>query len=185
MPIRNFVVSGRPALVASNGGATLLLAHQPTERVSLRGVDRDPLYNALKLDRATREVVEFARQDPIGYIGTLVPLGLYSIGISGVVEDNPPVAPDVLLITALYVVAVVMLPAARTLRTWPLHLFVLIHFGIMMTFLPYVYGYRQVLPMQLLMLVFDGALLAHIAGRLVERRRLGTRHQPVMEQRPA
>ena len=45
----------------------------------------------------------------------------------------------------------------------------MIHLAIMMTFLPYVYGYRQVLPMQLLMLVFDGALLAKVAGRLGER----------------
>jgi hypothetical protein len=185
VPIRNSVVAGRPALVATNGGATLLLAHQPTERVSLRGIDRDPLYNALKLDRATREVVEFARQDPVGYVGTLVPLGLYSVGISGAVDGNPAVAPDVLLITGLYVIAVLVLPAARTLRALPLHLFVLIHLAIMMTFLPYVYGYRQVLPMQLLMLAFDGALVASVVGRLFERRRIGSRHQPRMEQRPA
>ena len=105
VPIRNYVVSGRPALVATNGGATLLLAHQPTDKVSLSGIDRDPLYNALKLDRATREVVEFARQDPVGYFWTLVPLGLYSIGVSGAVDGMAPLAPDVLAITALYVLA--------------------------------------------------------------------------------
>jgi hypothetical protein len=185
VPIRNYVVSGRPALVATNGGATLLLAHQPTDKVQLRGVDRDPLYNALKLDRATREVVEFARQDPVGYVWTLVPLGLYAVGISGAVDGMPALAPDVLAITALYVLAVVLLPGARTLRALPLHLFVLIHLAIMMTFLPYVYGYRQVLPMQLLMLVFDGALLARIVGRLGERRRAERPVQPLMEQRTA
>jgi hypothetical protein len=185
VPIRNYVVSGRPSLVATNGGATLLLAHQPTDRVRLSRVDRDPVYNALKLDRATREVVEFARQDPIGYLGTLVPLGLYSVGISGAVDGNPPVSLDVLLLTALYVVAVLALPAARTLRALPLHLFVLIHLGIMMTFLPYVYGYRQVLPMQLLMLVFDGALLARVAARLGQRRPAPAESKPLVEQRPA
>ena len=185
VPLRNYVVSGRPALVATNGGATLLLAHQPTDKVQLRGIDRDPLYNWLKLDRATREVVEFARQDPVGYFWTLVPLGLYSIGVSGAVDGFEPLAPDVLAITALYVLAIVLLPEARTLRTMPLHLFVLIHLAIMMTFLPYVYGYRQVLPMQLLMLVFDGALLARLAGRLGERRRAERPVQPLMEHRTA
>jgi hypothetical protein len=184
VPIRNYVVSGRPALVASNGGATLLLAHQPSARVRLAGVDRDPLYNALKLDRATREVVEFARQDPVGYVWTLVPLGLYSVGVSGFVEGNPAIAPDVLLVTGLYVLAVILLPAARTLRALPLHLFVIIHLAIMMTFLPYVYGYRQVLPMQVLMLVFDGALLARWTCWLVARRGR-SRTEPVLEQRPA
>jgi hypothetical protein len=185
VPIRNYIVSGKPALVASNGGATLLLAHQPTDRVSLRGVDRNPLYNRLNLDRATREVVEFARQDPVGYFWTLVPLGLYSVGVSGAVEGHPPVAPDILLITGLYAVAVLVLPAARTLRTWPLHIFIVLHFGIMITFLPYVYGYRQVLPMQQLMLVFDGLLLVMVIRRLLLRRGAESPGQPLLEQRPA
>jgi hypothetical protein len=185
VPLRNHVVSGRPALVATNGGATLLLAHRPTDDVRLSGVDEDPLYDALKLDRPTREVVEFIRQDPGGYVRTLVPLGLYSIGVSGAVEGFPPLAPDILLITGLYVLAVVWLPDARTLRTAPLHLFIVIHLAIMVTFLPYVYGYRQVLPMQLLMLAFDGALLARVAGRLRVRRPAGPSGQTVMEQRTA
>src|SRR5206468_9686945 len=67
----------------------------------LGGVDRDPIYNALKLDRQTREVVEFARQDPVGYLWTLVPLGLYSIGVSGAVDGFPPLAPDVLAVSIL------------------------------------------------------------------------------------
>jgi hypothetical protein len=186
VPVRNYIVSGKPSLVASNGGATLLLAHRPTDDVHLRGIDDNDLYDALGLDRATREVVEFARQDPAGYAWTLVPLGLYSVGIPGLVEDNPPLAPDVFAITALYVLAVMFLGSARTLRTAPLHLFVVIHLAIMMTFLPYVYGYRQVLPMQVLMLPFGGALLASILGRrLVRRRAASAPHQSVMEQRPA
>ena len=175
VPLRNYVVSGRPALVATNGGATLLLAHTPTEKVSLRGIDRHPLYNRLKLDRPTREVVEFIRQDPAGYAATLVPLGLYSLGIPNGIEGAGVIAPDILALTVLYLGALVWLPAARTLRAAPLHAFVLLHLAIMMTFLPYVYGYRQVLPMQLLMLLFGGALLAHLVGRIAARRngRLG------------
>ena len=51
----------------------------------------------------------------------------------------------------------------------------------------YVYGYRQVLPMQLLMLVFDGALLARLVGQLGQRRRRRSEAeaQPLVEQRPA
>jgi hypothetical protein len=163
VPLRNYVVSGRPALVASNGGATLLLAHTPTDKVRLSGIDRNPVYNWLKLDRQTREVVEFVRQDPAGYALTLVPLGLYAIGIPNGIEGAGLVAPDILAITVLYVLALVLLPGARSLRVAPLHAFVALHLAIMMTFLPYVYGYRQVLPMQLLMLVFCGALVAHLA----------------------
>jgi hypothetical protein len=170
VPLRNYVVSGRPALVASNGGATLLLAHTPTDKVRLAGIDRDPVYNWLKLDRATREVAEFVRQDPAGYVATLVPLGLYAIGIPNGIEGAGLVAPDILALTVLYLAALVALPRARTLRSTLLHAFIGLHLAIMMTFLPYVYGYRQVLPMQLLMLPFCGALLANLFGRIAARR---------------
>ena len=89
LPGANAVVSVAEQEVPSSIAALLigsvplwviLMRAATGDRVSLRGVDRDPLYNALKLDRATREVVEFARQDPVGYVGTLVPLGLYSVG---------------------------------------------------------------------------------------------------------
>jgi hypothetical protein len=160
VPLRNYVVSGRPALMATNGGATLLLAHSPSPKVRLARVDQDPVYNALSLDRPTREVLEFVRQDPLGYAGTLVPLALYTVGVSGAVEGMPPLAPEILALTLAYFAAVLLVPGARSLRAGLLHLFVAIHFLVMVTFLPYVYGYRQVLPMNLLMLVFAGGLLA-------------------------
>ena len=160
VPIRNYVVSGRPALVATNAGATLLLAHTPTPKVRLSRVDENPVYNALDLDRPTREVLEFARQDPLGYAATLLPLALYTVGFSGAVPGNATIAPDILALTALYLLALALLPATRSPRAWLFHAFVAVHFVTMMTFLPYVYGYRQVLPMHLIMLPFAAALLA-------------------------
>ncbi len=182
VPLRNYVVSGRPALVATNGGATLLLAHTPTEKVRLSRGDRDPIYNWLNLDRPTREVAEFIRQDPAGYLATLVPLGLYSIGVSGAIEGTSEIAPDIMALTVLYVVALALLPGARTLRAAPLHAFVALHLAIMMTFLPYVYGYRQVLPMQLLMLPFCGALLADLASRVATWALRRAPMEPLVEQ---
>ncbi|MCC6179207.1 MAG: glycosyltransferase family 39 protein [Chloroflexi bacterium] len=181
VPLRNYVVAGRPALVATNGGATLLLAHQPPEHIRLSGVDRDPLYDRLGLDRQTREVAEFARQDPLGYLATLIPLGLYAIGIPHGIEGQGTVAPDILALTLLYLAALVWLPGARTVRALLLHVFIAIHLAIMMTFLPYVYGYRQVLPMQLLMLAFGGGVLAHAWG-LVQGRAEARRGVPIVEQ---
>jgi hypothetical protein len=185
VPVRNSVVSGRPALVATNGGATLLLAHQPPEHIRLSGVDRDPLYERLGLDRQTREVAEFARQDPLGYLGTLVPLGLYAIGIPNGIEGQGIVAPDILALTILYLAALIWLPSARTARMLLLHVFIVIHLAIMMTFLPYVYGYRQVLPMQLLMLAVCGAVLAHAWSLFLRRRAKARPGVPVVEQGPA
>ena len=76
-------------------------------------------------------------------------------------------APDILLICMLYLAALLVLPGTRTLRAVPIRLFVGIHLAIMVTFLPYVYGYRQVLPMHLLMLVFGGALIARVVSGIL------------------
>jgi 4-amino-4-deoxy-L-arabinose transferase-like glycosyltransferase len=186
VPLRNYVVSGRPAPVATNGGATLLLAHTPTENVHLARVDRDPVYNALSLDRPTREVLEFARQDPVGYAATLIPLALYSVGFAGAVEGSIAVAPEIVALTVLYAAALVILPASRSLRASLLHVFIAIHLVVMMTFVPYVYGYRQVLPMQLLMLVFAGGLLAHMASRFAHLGGASIQAEPSLaQQRPS
>ncbi len=182
VPLRNYVVSGRAALVATNGGATLLLAHPPTPKVRLARVDENPLYNAMKLDRQTREVLEFVRQDPPGYVATLIPLALYSVGFSGAIDGSAEVAPDILLLTALYLGSLALLPSARSLRVSLLHVFIGIHLVIMVTFLPYVYGYRQVLPMHLLMLVFGGGMIALAVRRIAATHRNRVAHGPLMEQ---
>ncbi|MDP8925288.1 MAG: hypothetical protein M3O34_20780, partial [Chloroflexota bacterium] len=59
---------------------------------------------------------------------------------------------------------------------------VALHLAIMMTFLPYVYGYRQVLPMQLLMLPFCGALLADLASRVATWALRRAPMEPLVEQ---
>jgi hypothetical protein len=52
----------------------------------------------------------------------------------------------------LYLVGLVAFRCARGRDTWLSHVFIISHFLVMITFLPYVYGYRQVLPMYLIML---------------------------------
>ncbi|MFN0070712.1 MAG: glycosyltransferase family 39 protein [Chloroflexota bacterium] len=159
-PVRNYLVSGRPALVATNAGATLLLAHPPTEKVRLRGLDQHPLYNRLGIDRQTREVIEFVIQDPVGYAATLVPLAAYTLGFPGMVEVASPPAWELVILFVLYIAAIARLPQTRQRETWVAHAFVVSHFVVMITFLPYVYGYRQVLPMYVVMLPYCAAVLA-------------------------
>jgi len=178
VPLRNYFVSGHPVLMATNAGATLLIAHTPGLGVRLGRVDENRLYNALSLDRPTREVLEFVRQDPIGYAGTLLPLGLYTLGFAGAIDGSSSVAPDILALSALYLSALFVLPGSRTLRAAPLHLFVATHFLVMIAFVPYFYGYRQVLPMQLMMLVFAAALLANVLGRAIPICRLSPVAEP-------
>ena len=67
VPLRNVVVAGQFALVATNGLATMDLAHPLTERVNLEGAERLPLYRALDLDQSVIRYAEFLRQDPLGF----------------------------------------------------------------------------------------------------------------------
>jgi len=178
VPVRNYVVSGRPALVATNAGATLLLAHTPTPTVRLARIDENPVYNRLGLDRPTREVLEFVRQDPLGYAATLVPLGLYTLGFSGAIDGSSDLAPELLFLAVLYVLVVMSFRGARDLPSGFLHAFVASHFLVMITFLPYVYGYRQVLPLYLAMLPVCGYGLVQVGQLLLRLGGARTRRLP-------
>src|SRR5439155_11746674 len=101
---RNYLVSGKPVPITSSAGANLWETHRPSARVDLSRVDRDPLYERLGLDRQTREVVEFARQDPAGYVGTLVPMFLYAVGVVGAVTGSWVVQPGLVSACIAYVV---------------------------------------------------------------------------------
>jgi hypothetical protein len=165
-PLRNYIVAGRPTLVATNAGATLLLAHPLTDNVRLRGLDQHPLYNRLGFDRPTREILEFVIQDPVGYAATLVPLAAYTLGVPGMVEPDSPPAWELIALVAFYLLALIAVRETRGRDTWLSHAFIASHFLVMITFLPYVYGYRQVLPMYVIMLPFCSAL---IAGTFIRR----------------
>jgi hypothetical protein len=90
---RNYLVSGRPVPITSSAGANLWETHRPSDKVDLSRIDKDPLYERLGLDRTTREVVEFIRQDPMGYVGTLVPMFLFAVGVVGAVSGTWQIHP--------------------------------------------------------------------------------------------
>jgi hypothetical protein len=157
VPLRNYVVAGQPALVASNAIATMELAHPLTPAVDLSEVDRNPIYRALRLDSSIVQFIEFIRQDPGGYAVTLLPLGLYALGLPGMLEPGSPVRWELVALMGLYLasLAVGRLSSATLL----LHSFIGLHFLVMMVFLPNVYGYRQVLPMYLFIAIFASYVL--------------------------
>lgn len=162
VPIRNQVVAGRPVLTASSGGVNLEKLHRPSDQVRLGGVDENPLYDQLGLDRPTREVIEYARQDPGGYLASYVPLAAYTIGIgsalNGIVPERPvQLRPELLVLTGLYFVALVLVRRARGLEAGLLHAFIAVHFLTMLVFAPYDYENRLVTPMYLFVAVFAAA----------------------------
>ena len=165
--VRNYVVSGRPVPITSSAGANLWEAHRPTARVDLSRIDRDPLYERLGLDRQTREVVEFARQDPAGYVATLVPMFLYAVGVVGAVSNTWEVHYGLAGICAAYALTTVLV---RRARAWPVcfvHAFVLSHLAQMTVFFSHQYGYRLILPMYVAMAPVVGLGVAAMLQGLV------------------
>lgn len=179
VPLRNLVVSGQPSPLASNAVSTMELAHPLTPAVDLRGVERNPLYRALRLDYSLIQMIEFVRQDPLGYAATLAPLGLYALGLPGALEPGEPIRWELVTLMALYVIYLAGAVSDRR-RTkdegrpnstsqpssFVIHSFIGAHFLTMLVFLPNSYGYRQVLPMYLFLAVFGGYAFARLTHRV-------------------
>jgi hypothetical protein len=177
VPLRNWIVAGRPVLTAASGGNNLLKFHRPPPHIHLRDIDTDPLQRMLNVDRPTREVIEFVRQDPVGYFGSYLPLAAYTLGVGSALNhlvDEPVVQLhlDLLILSGLYVLAVLFVARARSLESCLLHAFIALHFATMVVFAPYDYENRLVMPMYLFVTVFAAAALT---GGLVAVRRSSLR----------
>jgi len=177
VPLRNAIVAGKPALTASSGGVNLEKHHRPSASVRLASARSEPLYQALDVDQPTREVLEYLRQDPAGYFGSYLPLAAYTLGVGSALNDlldERPVQlqPELLLLDLLFVLALLLIPAARTTRAGLLHAFIALHFLTMLVFAPYDYENRLVTPMYLFVGVFGAAALATLGERTARRIRL-------------
>jgi 4-amino-4-deoxy-L-arabinose transferase-like glycosyltransferase len=178
VPLRNLIVAGEPALVASSGGVNLQKLHRPTSQVRL-GMAQDRWFAAYLHDAPSRETVEFILQDPDGYAASYVPLAAYTLGYGGAIDESLiTVWPELVVMNLLYLGALVCLRPARSQRTLLLHAFIAIHFLTMVVFAPYDYDNRLVLPMYEPIAVFAGYALAQIALGIVERARPGAQRSP-------
>jgi len=173
--VRNYVVAGRPVPITSSAGANLWETHRPSSRVDLSRIDRDPLYERLGLDRPTREVAEFVRQDPLGYVGTLVPMFLYAVGVVGAVSGTSEVHLGLAGMCAAYALTSLLVPRARSLPTLFMHGFVWSHLAQMTVFFSHQYGFRLILPMYVAMAPVVGlgiwTLLSTVLRLALGRRR--------------
>ncbi len=160
VPLRNWVVAGQPALVASSSGVNLQKLHRPTPKVRLGEAERR-WWAPYVQDAPTRETLEFIVQDPIGYARSYVPLVLYTLGYAAAIEESSvAVWPELILMNLLYLAAIIALPCARKPGAGLLHAFVAVHFATMVIFAPYDYDNRLVLPMYLVMAPFAGLAAA-------------------------
>lgn len=170
VPIRNALVAGRPALLATSGGVNMEKFHRPTDVVRLSRIDENPVYNRLGLDQPTREVLEFMRQDPLGYIQSCLILAAYTVGYGAALDEaQVPLYPDLIAFSALYLLTLALCARARQRSTWYVHAFIGAHFLSMIIFTPYDYENRLVLPMFLPMIIFVVLGLSEAAAWAVRR----------------
>lgn len=162
--IRNLIVSGTPVIITSSAGANLIEAHRPSDRVDLRGIDRNPLYERLGLDRPTRMVIEYIRQDPGSYLASLWPTAAYALGYPEAILPGRGIEWPLVLIAGAYLAATLLAPATRRGASWVLHVFILTHALQTAVFFSHQYGFRLPLPMYLPMMAIIGGAAATIVA---------------------
>ncbi len=164
VPLRNYLVAGQPAFLASSGGVNLQKLHRPTNDVRLNRA-QDRWFAPYIQDAPTRETVEFLLQDPAGYAWATALLAAYTLGYGAAVEESfVTVWPELIGLNAVYLLTILLFGQARSLRSGLLHAFVLIHFATMIVFVPYDYDNRLVLPMYLpITVIAAGGVAAFLA----------------------
>jgi len=174
VPLRNLIVAGQPSVLASSGGVNLQKLHRPSNGVRLN-VAQERWFAPYMQDAPTRETIEFLLQDPAGYAWASVLLAAYTLGYGGAVEESlVTVWPELVALNVVYLLTMLLLARARSLRSALLHAFVLIHFATMVIFVPYDYDNRLVLPMYLPIIVIAGGGLAAALGWAAGRVRRGS-----------
>jgi hypothetical protein len=79
------------------------------------------------------------------------------------------VHPELVLASAGYLIAVLLLPAARSAPTWPIHAFVAAHMAGLVLTMPSNYGYRLLLPMYVFFPIFASAAAMAAARRVLPK----------------
>jgi hypothetical protein len=175
MPLRNWIVAGKPVLTTTSSGTNLQRFHRPSDAVRLRNIDEDPFQRLLNVDRPTRETIEYIRQDPVGYLSACLSLAAYTLGVGSALNhllDEQPVQahPGLFLLNGLYLLALLLAPRTRTLESGLLHAFIGLHFVTMVVFAPYDYENRLVTPMYLFVAVIAAAGAVALANLLARGR---------------
>jgi hypothetical protein len=162
--IRNALVSGSPVLISSGQAKSFIDYNMPPEnqRVYLEMFDGSLLSAAIVLARMLLD-------QPVPFLTAVAHKVGFALGMVHWASGVSP-HPELLLTTALYTLAFIVVPASRTLAAWPLHAFVLTHLISVTLSIPWNYGYRMILPMYPLMCVFAMAVPTRWLTSFIDRR---------------
>jgi Dolichyl-phosphate-mannose-protein mannosyltransferase len=160
--IRNDVVAGRPVLISEGQSRTFVLYNLPA---TPHAMDRYLGVHKGTLLSTTAILFRIMVEEPRAFFTNVgIKVG-FSFGALELMRQRHH--PELVLASLGYLAALVLLPSARALRTWPIHAFVLSHLISLVLTMPSSYGYRLILPMYLFFPLFGAAL---VESRLVRLR---------------
>ncbi len=152
--IRNYVVAGSPVLITEGQARSFVMHNLPGTPDAMDrylGVHRGTLTSTAAI--LFRIMVEEPRRF---FTNVAIKVG-FSFGALELMGQRHH--PELILASLGYLAAIVLLPSARALRTWPIHAFVLSHLAGMVLSMPSIYGYRLILPMYIFFPLFGAALV--------------------------
>ena len=150
--IRNYLVAGTPVLISEAPAQTFVIYNLPAEG----GAAYIEAYkNHTGVGSALRLLARIAVEHPRDMARNVITKVGFSLGWLQWMGGNPH--PELLLASIGYLLAVLFVPAARSMTTWPIHAFVAAHLGGMVLTMPSNYGYRLLLPMYVFFPIFASA----------------------------
>jgi 4-amino-4-deoxy-L-arabinose transferase-like glycosyltransferase len=154
--LRNYLVTGRPVLVTEGQGQTFVRYNLPpggkeSNVKYYQGFDGSNI-------SAIKTVLRILWDHPAYTLRQWGVKAGFSFGMVHWVDSKPH--PELVLTSAMYFGALVMLASARTIPALAVHLFIATHLATLLLTTPWNYGYRMLLAMFMLMPIFAGALLA-------------------------
>jgi hypothetical protein len=152
--LRNYIVAGEPVLINNSPSRSFVIFNLPN---TPDAVSRYLAPHTGTLGSAARILFQIMLEHPLDFARNLARKTGFSFGILELLGGN--FHPELLAASAGYLFALVVWPAARSPRTWPIHGFVAAHLIGMLLTAPNNYGYRLILPMYLFMPVFGAAIV--------------------------
>ena len=159
---RNYLVSGSPVLIATPPAQSFVLYNLPSSggnKYMAAYRDHPGVPSALQL------LGRIAVEHPRDMVRNVITKVGFSLGWLQWMGGN--MHPELVLSSLGYLTALLLLPAARSPATWPIHAFVLAHLAGLVLTMPSNYGYRLLLPMYVFFPIFASAATVAAARRFM------------------
>ncbi len=165
---RNYVMSGKPVLITEGQARTFIDYNLPPD---------NPAGNVKYLEdfrnsnlSAVIILLRILWDHPMATLQNWGTKAGFGFGMVHWMGSSGTPHPEMVLTSVLYLAALLLLRDARRPAAWLVHGFIFTHLATLLLTMPSNYGYRMVLSMYLLMVVFVGGLVIKVIGPWLDRR---------------